>query len=80
MHPLYSFRCPFRVCGLDYPFTPKGACRLVSTPSLAGLARDYRIQITDLGFPEFDRYHLEVSPQAALDKLTYHLDLANLVP
>ena len=18
----YSFRCPFRVCGLDYPFTP----------------------------------------------------------
>ncbi len=20
----YSFRCPFRVCGLDYPFAPKG--------------------------------------------------------
>jgi hypothetical protein len=26
MHPIYSFRCPFRVCGLDYPFTQRGAC------------------------------------------------------
>lgn len=43
-----NFRCPFRVCGLDSLFTPKGTCRRVSTPSSAnteyrGLARDYLI-------------------------------------
>ena len=74
MHPIYSFRCPFRVCGLDYPFTPMrrlrrtGACRLVSTPSPVNrsLARDYPTYLLiDLGFPEFDRYHLGISSQAA---------------
>ena len=69
--------------GLSLRPRPKrwGACRLVSTPSLMGLARDYHFRdIADLGFPEFDRYHLKVSLQAALDRSAYlNWDLADLV-
>jgi hypothetical protein len=45
------------ICGLDYTFTflrfplVLGACHLVSTPSLSGLARYYRLT----GSTEFDR-------------------------
>ena len=56
----YSFRCPFRVCGLDYPFTPLPG-RLPS--SLYTFLRDQAqvwLGITmsiDEGFPEFGRIH-----------------------
>ena len=54
LHPTYRLR-------------RAGACRLVSTPSPVrrSLARDYPTYSTGLGFPEFDRYHLRISPQAA---------------
>lgn len=44
------------VCGLDYTFTiayALGACRLVSTPSLLGLARYWHFT----AFTEFDRFY-----------------------
>ena len=51
----YDFHRPWRVCGLDDPFALEtrsvGGRRLVSTPFLADLARDYH---SDAGFPDFD--------------------------
>ena len=50
------------VRGLDYPFTVAiavGAARLVSTPSLAGLARGCHIA----GFPEFEQFCILGFPQ-----------------
>ena len=44
------------VCGLDYTFTiadALGVLRLVSTPSLSGLARDRHLT----AFPEFEGLH-----------------------
>ena len=59
----YGFRRrPSGVCGLDYPFTVAfavGAARLVSTPSLAGLARDCHVT----GFPEFEQFCILGFPQ-----------------
>ena len=49
-------RPPSDVRGLDYPFTlafALGAARLVSTPSLSGLARDCHLK----GFPEFGQFY-----------------------
>ncbi len=64
----------FGVCGLDYPFTlarlerrhhtsnstreALGAARLVSTPSLSGLARDRHVK----GFPEFEQFYFPGFP------------------
>src|SRR5712692_9964715 len=58
----YGFRRrPTGVCGLDYTFTVAfrlpwrcalGAARLVSTPSLSGLARDCHLT----GFPDFEQF------------------------
>ena len=50
------------VCGLDYPFTlahAVGAARLVSTPSLSGLARDCHVT----GFPEFGQFYFLGFPE-----------------
>ena len=50
------------VCGLDYPFTiafAVGAARLVSTPSLSGLARDCHVR----GFPEFGQFCVSGFPR-----------------
>lgn len=66
MLPTTAFAAPQRVCGLDYPFTPKGARRLVSTPS-SSLEAWLGITIpVSLGFPEFGGCHLGIAPQAAL--------------
>src|SRR5208282_6795552 len=57
-HTSYGFRRRRTgVCGLDYTFTVAersalGAARLVSTPSLSGLARDCHLT----GFPEFEQF------------------------
>lgn len=54
----HSFRCPFRVCGLDSLFTPVGylPSSLYTFISLRRrLARDYPA-LADVGFPEFDRF------------------------
>jgi hypothetical protein len=56
----YGFRRrPAGVCGLDYTFTlafaaasALGAARLVSTPSLSGLARGCHLT----GFPDFEQF------------------------
>jgi hypothetical protein len=73
--PSTAFAAPFGFVGWTIPspdgvsVAPQGACRLVSTPSPVtdqDLARDYPTYVlVGLGFPEFDRYHLRVSPQAA---------------
>jgi len=67
----YSFRCPFRVCGLDYPFTPVGC---LPSSLYTFLTSEARLGITlsfDLGFPEFGRYHLAIARQAALGNESY---------
>ena len=68
----YSFRCPFQVCGLDYPFTPFQG-RLPS--SLYTFPMDGAwLGITlscDVGFPEFGKIHLEIAFQAALCDESY---------
>jgi hypothetical protein len=55
------------VCGLDYTFTlafaaatALGAARLVSTPSLSGLARDCHLT----GFPDFEQFCVPGFPRA----------------
>jgi len=65
-HTSYGFRRRHTgVCGLDYTFTVAersalGAARLVSTPSLSGLARDCHLT----GFPEFEQFCVPGFPQA----------------
>jgi len=66
MHPTTAFAAPNRVCGLDYPFTPKGARRLVSTPSSVSEARLGITMPIGLGFPEFGGSRLGIAPQVAL--------------
>ena len=54
------------VCGLDYPFTiafALGAARLVSTPSLSGLARDCRRHDPD-GSPDFGQFYISDFPES----------------
>jgi len=51
------------VCGLDYTFTiasALGAARLVSTPSLSGLARDCHLT----GSPDFEQFYVSGFPRA----------------
>ena len=51
----YGFRRPFRVCGLDCPFTLAYTTGLSSSPYtflLPGLVRDHQLT----GFPDFRKY------------------------
>jgi len=68
----YSFRCPFRVCGLDYPFTPAPGC--LPSGLYTFLTAEAWLGITlscDLGFPEFGRCHLKIALQAARGNESY---------
>ena len=64
----YGFRRRHKgVCGLDYTFTlanaqasALGAARLVSTPSLSGLARGCHLT----GFPDFEQFCVPGFPRA----------------
>ena len=60
--PATAFAAATCVCGLDYPFTVAralGAARLVSTPSLSGLARDCHVT----GSPEFEQFCIPGFPR-----------------
>jgi hypothetical protein len=65
---------PRGFCGLDYPFTLALGLALGCLPSSLYTFPDWAwlgITLSDaaeLGFPEFDRFHREVSLSAALDE------------
>ena len=70
----YSFRCPFRVCGLDYPFTPEGCLPSSLYTFLSVKHAEAWLGITissDAGFPEFGRCRLKITLQAALGNRPY---------
>jgi hypothetical protein len=77
-----SFRRPFRVCGLDYPFAPATG-RLPSslyTFPMMGLGSGLPC-LTAAGFPEFDRFRPKITLRAALDRFVIsrvQLDLDSL--
>jgi hypothetical protein len=79
MHPTTAFAAPFGFVGWTIPSPLWGACRLVSTPSSLPEAWLGITISCDVGFPEFDRCHLKITPQAALGNvLSYCLKPAAL--
>jgi len=89
MHPNYSFRCPFRVCGLDYPFTLQSACHsagclpssLYTFPYGLGSGLPYP---QTWASPNLTGFTQGFPPMQPLTRSTYpgsvRLDLADLVP
>ena len=66
----YSFHCPGWVCGLDCPFAPEGRLpsslyTFLSREAWLGITLSSDLRPEGLGFPEFDRIHQGIAPQAA---------------
>ena len=72
----YGFRRPFRVCGLDCPFTQAFArgclpSSLYTFPQLADLARDYHATTVVQASPSLTGITYRFPDKQPLDKETY---------
>ena len=76
MHPTTAFAAPFRFVGWTISSPTMRGCLPFSLYTF--LVAEAWLGITlpsGLGFPEFDRCHLKIAPQAARCGEPYHLDL-----
>jgi hypothetical protein len=76
MHPTTVFTAPFGFVGWTIPSPHRLGClpsslyTFLTTEAWLGITLSH-----DLGFPEFGRYHLTVTRQAALGNRTYRVTI-----